>query len=349
MEHYRRILLSCAMTLTLAIPARASDFVFVPQADSSGNDYARIERFTFEECQHSCDRDKRCNAFTFNQLHGVCFLKRAASEWTSFYAGAITGIRLSPSVDAGISNNAPAQPQAAPPRPEIAPVQPQASAPPPETAPAPPQAAVPESKIEHALQPQAPAPPADIAPPPASAPEPSTAPVQTEAPAAATSGSQKFDVPSDEANFIASVRGKSAAFASAENDLMKGGIRNERKIAVCQALGHSLSVDGWVGEISLLSSNSDGKGVFSVKVADNIHLVTANNAFSDFAFHSDTLIDPTSELFKGLSKLQEGEKIRFSGSFFPSDVDCVQENSMTLSGSMTDPDYLVHFTEVQSR
>jgi hypothetical protein len=87
-------------TLMLAAPAMAGEnkFVFVPRADSPGNDYLRVENSSLEECERRCDALSECNAFTYNQLHSVCSLKRSANRVTEFYAFAITGIRLSPSV-----------------------------------------------------------------------------------------------------------------------------------------------------------------------------------------------------------------------------------------------------------
>ena len=70
-------------------------FVIVAQADSPGNDYSRIDDFSFEDCRSSSEADDGCNAFTYNHSGGVCFLKRAANQWTSFYAWARTGIKLS--------------------------------------------------------------------------------------------------------------------------------------------------------------------------------------------------------------------------------------------------------------
>ena len=82
----------------LAAPAVAgySSFVFVPQADSPGNDYKRIGSLSFDECVNKCDADTACNAFTYNELKRICFLKSAAAQWTILTLGAITGIRLSP-------------------------------------------------------------------------------------------------------------------------------------------------------------------------------------------------------------------------------------------------------------
>ena len=87
-------------TLMLAAPALAGEnkFVFVPQADSPGNDYLRVDNSSLEECERRCDAQRECNAFTYNQLHSVCFLKLSANRVTEFYAFAITGIKLSPSV-----------------------------------------------------------------------------------------------------------------------------------------------------------------------------------------------------------------------------------------------------------
>jgi aspartyl protease family protein len=76
-------------------PRGGSSFVMLSQADSPGNDYSRIDNFDMEECRRSCETDDGCNAFTYNLAKGVCFLKRAANQWTSFYAWAITGIKLS--------------------------------------------------------------------------------------------------------------------------------------------------------------------------------------------------------------------------------------------------------------
>ena len=82
----------------LVTPTRsdeAGSFFVIPRADSPGNDYFKITLFTYEECQHNCEADKECNAFTYNQARSVCFLKRAVNQWTNFSAWAITGIKLS--------------------------------------------------------------------------------------------------------------------------------------------------------------------------------------------------------------------------------------------------------------
>jgi hypothetical protein len=109
MQHLRAVLVTCvatiSITLIVAPPAIAGYnlFVFVQQADSPGNDYSRIDHFSFDECEHSCEADTACNAFTYNQIKGVCFLKSAAAQWTMITLGAITGIKLSPLLPSELS------------------------------------------------------------------------------------------------------------------------------------------------------------------------------------------------------------------------------------------------------
>jgi hypothetical protein len=78
MQQIQRVGVLCAAiistTLMLAAPGMASEnsFVFVPQADSPGNDYLRVDNSSFEDCARRCDAQSECNAFTYNQRNNVC-------------------------------------------------------------------------------------------------------------------------------------------------------------------------------------------------------------------------------------------------------------------------------------
>jgi hypothetical protein len=53
-------------TLMLCVPGMAAserDFVFVPQADSPGNDYARVNESSFDDCAQRSSAQSECNAF----------------------------------------------------------------------------------------------------------------------------------------------------------------------------------------------------------------------------------------------------------------------------------------------
>ena len=101
MQHLQAVVVTCvvvSITSMLVAPAMAgySNFVFAAHADSPGNDYKRVPGLSFDQCVTACDADTDCNAFTYNEIKGICFLKRAAAQWTILRIGAITGIRLSP-------------------------------------------------------------------------------------------------------------------------------------------------------------------------------------------------------------------------------------------------------------
>lgn len=150
-------------------------------------------------------------------------------------------------------------------------------------------------------------------------------------------------MPEDERQFIRVVQESRAAFQRAPNEMAQGGTRAQRREEICKILVGS-RISGWSGQIRKLGSNNDGKGVLELRLSDGLSLVTWNNDFSDLS--DGTLIDPSSPLFQGLSHMKVGDNVSFSGSFLPSDVDCVREASMSLSGSMTDPDFIFRFNTV---
>lgn len=156
-----------------------------------------------------------------------------------------------------------------------------------------------------------------------------------------------YTIPSDETSFIKAVQSASESFANATNDLAKGGTRRERAKAVCMAIP-SPSIKDWIGTITELTTNGDGLGVLSVKLSDNISVKTWNNAVSDV--FDKTLIDPDSSVFKVLSQLKKGDKIKFSGQFTKdhNKTDCYHEASVSLAGSMEEPEYIFKFSSIST-
>ncbi len=133
-------------------------------------------------------------------------------------------------------------------------------------------------------------------------------------------------------------------YRSAQNDMLKGASRPARGKEIC-ALMPRLSVTDWTGEIYGLSSNNDGKGVVTVRIGSDVYVKTWNNALSDL--EDRTLIDPESGLFRAVSQLAKGRKVRFSGEFMRSAVDCLKEASLTVNGAMTEPEYIFRFSDIQ--
>jgi len=150
--------------------------------------------------------------------------------------------------------------------------------------------------------------------------------------------------PSDQTKFAAAVASARAQYRSAANELAAGGIRSSRQQAICDAVINQAASD-WVGKISRLTTNGDGKGVIGISIGPNVQIATWNNRMSDIG--DRTLIEPDSSVFKTLAKMKVGDTVKFSGRFTPSRTDCVGEQSFTLQGSMTDPAFTMRFTYIQ--
>lgn len=153
-------------------------------------------------------------------------------------------------------------------------------------------------------------------------------------------------LPAEEQGFIRAVQQSQAAFQSAPNEMAAGGIRFQRRAAICQILP-TMFVSDWAGRITTLESNSDGKGVLGISLADGISVKTWNNDISDIG--DRTLIEPSSPLFAAVSQMKVGDQVLFSGTFLSpgNDVDCVKEASVSLRGSMSEPEFLFRFTVVR--
>jgi aspartyl protease family protein len=149
--------------------------------------------------------------------------------------------------------------------------------------------------------------------------------------------------PSDQTRFTSAVVSARTSYERAPNELAAGGIRSGRQQAICNIVINQSASD-WVGKITKLTSNGDGKGVISISLAPNVEVSTWNNSFSDLG--DRTLIDPTSSLFKALATMKVGDPVKFSGRFSSSSTDCVGEQSVTLQGSMTDPVFTMRFTSI---
>lgn len=155
---------------------------------------------------------------------------------------------------------------------------------------------------------------------------------------------EKLPIPSDQARFERAVLSARTSYNSAANELAAGGIRNSRRQAICDAVINQQASD-WVGRIETLTSNGDGKGVVSLSMTQYMHVATWNNNLSDI--RDQTLIDPTSSMFKELAALKVGDLVKFSGHFSSSNTDCVGEQSVTLRGSMTDPAFTMRFSSIR--
>lgn len=151
-------------------------------------------------------------------------------------------------------------------------------------------------------------------------------------------------MPDVQKRFIETLVEARKKFNDASNDLVRGAARVARARSICSTLG-GFAVTNWIGVVHRLSSNSDGFGVLTLRIGDDIMIGTWNNSFSDMS-HS-TLIKPDSPAFKAATALKEDMVVRFSGRFFPRDTDCLAEQSVTQAGAMTAPEFVFRFSLIQ--
>lgn len=183
-------------------------------------------------------------------------------------------------------------------------------------------AAVSAQSIQGQAQPPAPAAPARAAPTPA----------------------PTLPVPGDQQALMDAVSTFRANYNAAANDMARGAQRPARAEAICRAVP-SLVVRNWVGTVSELTSNNEGRGVLAIALDRYTTVSTWNNSLSD-AMHS-TLIAPNSDVFRSAVALSRGQTVTFSGQFFRDQADCLSEASLTMRGGMTSPRFVFRFSEVR--
>ena len=101
----------------------------------------------------------------------------------------------------------------------------------------------------------------------------------------------------------------------------------------------------WKGKIEEIDSVGDEYAYVSISVCKNVTIKTWNNEFSDMI--NKSLIHIDSEIYEILLDLEKGNSVITSGSFTESDSDYFQEGSITNSGSLSEPEYIVHFSKIQ--
>ncbi len=163
--------------------------------------------------------------------------------------------------------------------------------------------------------------------------------------AGSVKGSQTVpSTPEQQKRFLAETAAFSERFSTASNELQQSTLRDERRESIKQVLGEQREVVGWIGTIKRLETNSEGRAILAVRLSENTDLVTWNNALLDLS--DGTLIDKGTPLFDSLRNMSVGDKVTVTGTFLSSDVDWVRERSITIRGSMMNPEFLFRFHTV---
>ncbi len=149
--------------------------------------------------------------------------------------------------------------------------------------------------------------------------------------------------PSDQKRFVTVVDEFINKFKSAKNEIQQSTLRDRRKESISNIL-QNRTIHNWEGAVSNLRTNSDGDAVLEVSLSKNITIKTWNNSLSDIG--SNTMIKKGSNLYSKLWDLSEGDWVVVTGNFMPSSADYIHETSLTIDGSMKDPEFLFHFSNI---
>ncbi|MEW6121349.1 MAG: hypothetical protein AB1698_01955 [Pseudomonadota bacterium] len=142
---------------------------------------------------------------------------------------------------------------------------------------------------------------------------------------------------------IEAVRAALPAGAGPDTAPMVDALRAQRAQAVCQALR-----DGpprrWVGTISQVGVNEDKRGTLTIDIAPGVSVKTWNTAPADAGY--GTLLDPKSPFFVAAEMFGRGQQVVFSGTLFPSPLDCVSLSSLSPVTVLREPAFILKFDEL---
>lgn len=152
--------------------------------------------------------------------------------------------------------------------------------------------------------------------------------------------------PDDQAKFVEAVQVAKDG-AEGANEMRVVELRETRNNAICSMLPKGLNVRGWYGTVSDVDTTLGGdSGTLEVELDDRIAVGTWNNGFSDALDGASSLITRDSPIYNQVASLENGDLVKFSGTFVPDDQDCVGEMSLTDVGGVESPTFVFAFSDV---
>jgi hypothetical protein len=146
---------------------------------------------------------------------------------------------------------------------------------------------------------------------------------------------------SSESEFISTIVNARSKIKEAPNDMIKGQLKSKRDLDVCTKFS-ATPIKDWSGEISYLGFKK-GNGSLQIKLYDGVSLETLDVNYDGNASY----ITPDSDIFKTLSSLTVGDRVRFSGNFITGfNHNCITNDSWSDDGDVS---YSFKFTSLASQ
>jgi len=144
--------------------------------------------------------------------------------------------------------------------------------------------------------------------------------------------------------FLALIEDARNQWKSAQTDLQQSEVLRNRDDALCEVLENRMARN-WIGQISAIGANGEGKAWVEIAVGPDVRFVTWNNAVSDLG--DGTLIARGSSLFQRLTRFAEGDEVQFSARLSRGDSTCLRKTNLTEAFYIMDPKLLMHLTDVR--
>ncbi|MCV9960285.1 zinc ribbon domain-containing protein [Pararhizobium sp. BT-229] len=159
-----------------------------------------------------------------------------------------------------------------------------------------------------------------------------------------TQQSETAALPEKQRAFLAVIEDYKTRFGAAANELQESALEDERVTSIAKLLGSGLPAENWIGEITSLETNTQGKAAITIRLSPEVSLLTWNNMLGDMAY--PTMINVGTPVYKSLINMAVGDKVTVSGSFVVTNERKILEGSMTIAGAMKSPEFLFRFTDV---
>lgn len=159
-----------------------------------------------------------------------------------------------------------------------------------------------------------------------------------------TGQSETAAMPEKQRAFLAMIKDYKTRFGAAANELQESALELERVDSIAKLLGSGLPVQNWIGKITNLETNTQGKAAITVELSPEVSLLTWNNMLGDMAY--PTMINVGTPVYKSLMNMAVGDKVTVSGSFVVTNERKILEGSMTIAGAMKSPEFLFQFNDV---
>jgi hypothetical protein len=138
-------------------------------------------------------------------------------------------------------------------------------------------------------------------------------------------------------------------FNKAEGEIAKSKVYRNQASYLRNYLKQG-NISNWEGIIDKIETTEGGDfACVYIKALNGRYITyrTWNNTLSDSG--DNTMIALNSKVYKQLERLKEGDQVVFSGSFIPDNKKGFKEISLTESGFVTHPEFLIHFQSISKK